>query len=68
MTLNVRVHGRLGEFVAENVGETGLYENVSEYVRDLSARIRSGLSKNGSNGCRPSWPWRLPRRMKIMSR
>lgn len=35
MTLNVRVHGRLGEFVAENVGETGLYENVSEYVRDL---------------------------------
>lgn len=35
MTLNVRVHGPLGDFVADNVGEAGLYENVSEYVRDL---------------------------------
>jgi Arc/MetJ-type ribon-helix-helix transcriptional regulator len=38
MTLNVRVQGRLGEFVASNVGEGGLYENVSEYVRDLIRR------------------------------
>jgi antitoxin ParD1/3/4 len=35
MTLNVRVHGPLGEFVASNVGDAGMYENVSEYVRDL---------------------------------
>ncbi len=35
MTLNVRVSGALGEFVAANVGEEGSYENVSEYVRDL---------------------------------
>lgn len=35
MTLNVRVQGALGEFVADNVGEGGLYENVSEYIRDL---------------------------------
>ncbi len=35
MTLNVRLSGPLGDFVAENVGESGLYENVSEYVRDL---------------------------------
>ncbi len=35
MTLNVRVHGPLGDFVAGNVGEGGSYENVSEYVRDL---------------------------------
>lgn len=35
MTLNVRVNGALGEFVAANVGEAGTYENVSEYVRDL---------------------------------
>ena len=35
MTLNVRVGGALGEFVAANVGEAGAYENVSEYVRDL---------------------------------
>ncbi len=35
MTLNVRVHGPLGDFVASNVGDAGTYENVSEYVRDL---------------------------------
>ncbi len=35
MTLNVRVGGVLGEFVAANVGEDGSYDNVSEYVRDL---------------------------------
>jgi antitoxin ParD1/3/4 len=35
MTLNVRVSGPLGEFVAANVGSAGSYENVSEYVRDL---------------------------------
>jgi antitoxin ParD1/3/4 len=35
MTLNVRVNGPLGDFVAGNVGEAGSYENVSEYVRDL---------------------------------
>ena len=40
MTLNVRVSGILGEFVASNVGEEGAYENVSEYVRDLIRRDR----------------------------
>ncbi len=38
MTLNVRVGGTLGEHVAMNVGEDGVYENVSEYVRDLIRR------------------------------
>lgn len=38
MTLNVRVSGALGEFVASNVGDDGAYENVSEYVRDLIRR------------------------------
>lgn len=38
MTLNVRLTGALGDFVAENVGEYGTYENVSEYVRDLIRR------------------------------
>lgn len=37
-TLNVRISGRLGEFVAGNVGDHGAYENVSEYVRDLIRR------------------------------
>ena len=38
MTLNVRVGGMLGDFVAANVGDEGAYENVSEYVRDLIRR------------------------------
>ena len=38
MTLNVRVGGELGDHVAWNVGDNGLYENVSEYVRDLIRR------------------------------
>lgn len=38
MTLNVRVGGALGQFVTDNVGRDGAYENVSEYVRDLIRR------------------------------
>lgn len=37
-TLTVRVSGALGDFVSANVGETGSYENVSEYIRDLIRR------------------------------
>ena len=37
-TLTVRLGGALGDFVAANVGETGAYENVSEYIRDLIRR------------------------------
>ena len=35
ITLNVRVNGALGDFVAANVADSGAYENVSEYIRDL---------------------------------
>lgn len=37
-TMTVRLSGQLSDFVAENVGEYGAYENVSEYVRDLIRR------------------------------
>lgn len=37
-TMTVRLSGALSEFVAENVGENGAYENVSEYIRDLIRR------------------------------
>lgn len=37
-TMTVRLSGALSEFVAENVGEYGAYENVSEYLRDLIRR------------------------------
>ena len=34
-TMTVRLSGELSDFVATSVGETGSYENVSEYVRAL---------------------------------
>jgi antitoxin ParD1/3/4 len=37
-TMTVRISGALSDFVAENVGEDGRYENISEYVRDLIRR------------------------------
>ena len=43
VTLNVRVTGALGDHVAASVGHNGLYENVSEYVRDLIRRDHARL-------------------------
>lgn len=37
-TMTVRLSGALSEHVAANVGESGSYENVSEYIRDLIRR------------------------------
>ena len=37
-TLTVRLSGALNDFVQANVGEDGVYENVSEYIRDLIRR------------------------------
>ncbi len=37
-TMTVRLSGALSDFVAANVSETGAYENVSEYIRDLIRR------------------------------
>ena len=37
-TVTVRLSGALRDVVAANVGETGSYENVSEYLRDLIRR------------------------------
>lgn len=42
-TLTVRVSGALRDFVAASVGNSGSYENVSEYLRDL---IRSDKARN----------------------
>ena len=35
MSLNVRVTGSLCDFVAKNISDSGQYDNVSEYIRDL---------------------------------
>ena len=37
-TMTVRLSGALSDFVATNVSESGSYENVSEYIRDLIRR------------------------------
>jgi len=37
-TMTVRLNPTLSDFVAANVSESGAYENVSEYVRDLIRR------------------------------
>lgn len=39
-TLTVRLSEVLSEFVAAKVGESGSYENASEYIRDLIRRDR----------------------------
>lgn len=36
--INARLSGALSEFVSRMVGETGLYETPSEYIRDLIRR------------------------------
>jgi Arc/MetJ-type ribon-helix-helix transcriptional regulator len=36
--MTVRLKGELSDFVANNVGEYGTYDNVSEYICDLIRR------------------------------
>ena len=38
ISVNVRIGGALADFVSDNVGDYGLYEHASEYVRDLIRR------------------------------
>ena len=45
MVINVRVGGTLSEFVSSNISETGSYENVSEYVRDLIRKDKTDKEK-----------------------
>ena len=45
MTMTVRLSGALRDFVADNVGEEGSYENVSEYIRDLIRRDKERLEQ-----------------------
>ncbi len=44
-TLTVRLSGALSNFVATSVGETGSYENVSEYIRDLIRRDKEHVEQ-----------------------
>lgn len=37
-TMTIRLSGELSDFVSMSVGETGSYENVSEYIRALIRR------------------------------
>ena len=44
-TMTVRLSGALSDFVATSVGETGSYENVSEYIRDLIRRDKERMER-----------------------
>ncbi|MCD6527565.1 MAG: hypothetical protein J7K75_11305 [Desulfuromonas sp.] len=44
-TMTVRLSGALSDFVAASVGETGSYENVSEYIRDLIRRDKERVEQ-----------------------
>ena len=47
--INVRIKGELQAHLQQQIGESGLYENASEYVRAL---IRNDLKSS-----RESWQW-----------
>mgnify|MGYP005801835597 CR=1 FL=1 len=44
-SINIRVSGELAEHVNKQISNKGLYENASEYIRDL---IRNDLKQNES--------------------
>jgi len=48
-TMTVRLSGELSEFVATNVGENGLYDNISEYVRNLIRDDKKRIEQQAFN-------------------
>ena len=44
-TMTVRLSGTLSDYVAASVGESGSYENVSEYIRDLIRRDKERVEQ-----------------------
>ena len=44
-TMTVRLSGALSDFVSANVSETGSYENISEYIRDLVRRDKERVEQ-----------------------
>ncbi len=43
--MTVRLNGVLSDYVSANVGESGSYENVSEYIRDLIRRDKERVER-----------------------
>ncbi len=48
-TMTVRLSGPLSDFVAASVGDSGSYENVSEYIRDLIRRDKERVEQQAFN-------------------
>lgn len=48
--INVRVTGKLRDFINRQIGEDGLYESASEYIRNL---IRLDYERNEAQ----KWNW-----------
>lgn len=47
--VNVRISGELRAHLEQQIGERGLYENASEYIRDLIRRDVKGKQE--------AWQW-----------
>ncbi len=47
--INVRIKGELHTHLQQQIGDSGLYENASEYIRSL---IRNDLKKGNE-----AWEW-----------
>jgi len=45
MTLTVRISGELVDFAASNIGESGSFENMSEYIRNLIRKDKETSEK-----------------------
>lgn len=46
MTMTVALSGALSDHVAANIGESGSYENVEEYIRDLVRRDKERVERD----------------------
>ena len=47
--MTVRISGALSDFVAANVGQSGDYDSVSEYIRDLIRRDKIRAEQEAFN-------------------
>ena len=56
-TMTVRLSGALSDFVAANVSETGSYENVSEYIRDLIRRDKERVEQEAFERLKAELTW-----------
>jgi antitoxin ParD1/3/4 len=48
-TMTVRLSGELSDYAASNIGESGTFENMSEYIRSLIRHDKERSEKKAFN-------------------